>query len=82
MELGVVKNITRPKKLHDTPNNVGDYEKMKQWLTSSEKLLKLSTNVKQAFESKDKKTMKKVEKELSVYKQYVDGQMNLINMYQ
>ena len=82
MELGVIKNITRPKKLHDAPNNVNDYEKMKQWLNSSEKLLKLSTNVKQAFESKDKKTMKKVEKEISAYKQYVDGQMNLINMYQ
>ncbi len=82
MELGKFKGSAfKTIKLHEEPRNVNDYEKMQNWLIASENLLKISNNVKQAFEKKDRKTIREVEKEFSTLKQYVDGLNTLLKMY-
>jgi len=75
------KSLNKTKKYPDEPQYVSYYEIMKSWVETSETLLKLTSNVKQAYQQKDKKTIKNTENELSKIMKHKDGLNVLLKMY-
>lgn len=75
------KALNKSLKFPKEPSAINYYLKMKSWLETSETLLKLTSNVKQAYEQKDKKTIKSTENELSTIIKHKDGLNVLLKMY-